>query len=154
MVQVGDSHFCTFPMYLYSVSPRSCWNLKSRNDRHDRHTPAPMGPAQGGHGKNEFKFPIAGNFCSFSTFPVRGNFCSFCSICGQIQFSARVSCDKQLCWKLASLRSKIRPYMCIKILAHQKGEIHHFCEPKFATFYHCKMAHIWAAFRRLHRSAQ
>ena len=37
--------------------------------------------------------------------------------------------------------------MRIKILAHQKGEIHHFFKPKFAAFYHWKMPHIWTLFR-------
>ena len=37
--------------------------------------------------------------------------------------------------------------MRIKILAHQNGEFHHFCEPKFAAFYHWKIPHIWTLFR-------
>ena len=37
--------------------------------------------------------------------------------------------------------------MRIKILAHQKGEIHNFFKPKFAAFYHWKMPHIWTLFR-------
>ena len=37
--------------------------------------------------------------------------------------------------------------MRIKISAHQNGEFHHFCEPKFAAFYHWKMPHIWTLFR-------
>ena len=37
--------------------------------------------------------------------------------------------------------------MRIKISAHQNGEFHHFCKPKFAAFYHWKMPHIWTLFR-------
>ena len=153
MVQVDDSHFCNYPMYYILAFSRSSWNLKSRNDRHDWHTPAPMGPAQGAHGKSRPQISSQRKKDEIQHFSSWRKNAENAQNCGQIQFSARVSCDMTWCWKLASLRSKYA-HICLKKSWFCKMVI--FTTLKnhdFSNFQQWKLHHIWATFRRHHHSA-